>query len=183
MYSASVWVGEVGIIEVKSMFFPHSANESKGKKKTKRSRLFFFPYSVFCHWSPSGFFTHQTFPQDAASQIAAWQEIMNLKVATFMTERPHYVCAAIFSTHAHITRPTQLAPAMLCPCAAFCLQTELPWLALLMLIRAPTPCAGLHGAGAVNTGAESQNLPHFLVIMDYSFLCFFSFFIVEWDTK
>lgn len=74
-------------------------------------------------------------------EIIIWKWHPGFGRPTFINEKPRYACAAIFNTQVHITPQTQPPPAMLCPCAAFCLQTELPWLALLMLIRSPVTLA------------------------------------------
>lgn len=130
------------------MFFSHSANESEGSEKKLanwRSRLFFFCSSVF--------FSSITFTFPRTSNIF-WRCLTRCHRlqrcrklwsksgrAMFINEEPYYACAAVSSTQAHIAPQTQPSPAMLCPCAAFCLQTGLPWLALPMLIRSPPALA------------------------------------------
>lgn len=192
MYSALVWVGEVGIIEVKSMFFTHSANQSNKKKSYTEGQSYLVTVSFVIHHHQVSL-QAKLFLKICLSLIAALQEIRIWKWhpgfgrAMFINDEPCYACAAIPSTQAHITPQTQPSPATLCPCAAFCLQTELPWLALLMLIRSPVTLAFM--VLLLWTQVQNANIKRawpflsfdVILILIWCFSWFFFFFFVKWD--
>lgn len=188
---------KLALSKLSRCFSPTQQTREREEKKTLnwRSRFFFFLSGAFCefviHHLQLSFNVKPFFWRCACQRSSRYRKLgsgsgiqglagqRSFKKNIIMHVQPF---STHTHTHIHSTPQTEPSPAMPCPCTAFCLQTELPWLALLMLIRAPLTLAFM--VLLLWTQVQNPNIKRPQPFLSFDVISHvFLFFFVKWEIK